>query len=251
MTIFIDKQLRFALNAAAHIKGEIYSENCHEPFEHAFYMDENVLKAGIKPQKFTLLHDYISYRLQFGFDYILKKTGSDFYDEIYVEFDSFNAVYVKHEEYSESDYRSYLNDIYNRFVHSFLVYSTFDILYSDRSTMLRFSENIALEIRKLKFIDYPLYLLRDGVMKRYSSWPAWLKKALIQRESGSCAICYRDLTGVIANNAETAIDHLVPLNMGGTNDPTNLQLLCKECNTNKGGNKTTTSDSYPPFWIVK
>lgn len=250
MTIFIDKQLRFALNAAAHIKGEIYSENYHEPFEHAFYMDEDVLKIGIKPHTFTLLHYYISYRLQHDFDYNLKKTGSDSYDEIYVEFDSFNASYVKFENYSGSDYRSYLNDIYNRFVHNSLVGSTFDILYRDRSTMLKFSENIAIEIRKLRLIDYPLYLSRDGVMKRYSSWPVWLRKALIRRESGSCAICNRDLTGVIANDVDTAIDHLVPLNMGGTNDPTNLQLLCKTCNTKKGGDKTTSSDRYPPFWVV-
>lgn len=251
MAGFIEKQQRYAFNTAAQIKGEIYSEPCHLPFEDAFYMDEDVLKIGIKPQYFTLLHDYISYRLKDDFDYCLKKVGSEIYEEIYNEFDSFNANYVRYEDFSGNDYRGYLNEIYSTYVHEPLVRSTFDILYNDRSTMRAFSEKIAAKIQELKVVDYPLYLLRDGVMIRFSRWPVWLKRALLKRESGSCAICQRDLTGVFANNAETAVDHLVPLNMGGTNDPTNLQLLCKECNADKGGDKTTSSDRYPTFWDWK
>ncbi len=30
------------------------------------------------------------------------------------------------------------------------------------------------------------------------------------------------------------MDHLVPISRGGTNDPRNLQVLCRRCNGSKG-----------------
>jgi len=42
-----------------------------------------------------------------------------------------------------------------------------------------------------------------------------------------CALC--GLAG-----AGLTIDHIVPLHHGGSNDPTNLQILCISCNSSKG-----------------
>ncbi|MEL7628692.1 HNH endonuclease signature motif containing protein [Pectobacterium aroidearum] len=248
MENFVEEQRKYSLNAASAIKGEIYSEDCYIPFEHAFYMDESVLKTSFTPKKFTLLHDYISYRLREYFDYDLKKMGSAIYSSIYEEFECFGVDFKKYEEYSGNDYRSYLNNIFSNKVIDSLAKSTFNILFSDRTLMKEFNLKISYEIKKLNFIDYPLYLARDGVMKRYSSWPKWLRSALLRREQGHCAICQTDLTGLISNNVDGAIDHLIPLNLGGTNDPTNLQLLCKRCNSEKGGNKLTSSDRYSQYW---
>ena len=52
---------------------------------------------------------------------------------------------------------------------------------------------------------------------------------LYAEQSGECPGCFRhyDLDGM-------DIDHIVPLAAGGTNDPGNLQLLCKTCNQIKG-----------------
>lgn len=35
------------------------------------------------------------------------------------------------------------------------------------------------------------------------------------------------------------VDHVIPLFAGGTNDPANLQPLCRRCNSNKGNRLLT------------
>ena len=52
------------------------------------------------------------------------------------------------------------------------------------------------------------------------------KLLLVQR--CKCAVCSEDLEG------KYHVDHMMPLALGGTNDKTNLQLLCRSCNTSKG-----------------
>ncbi|OQP09823.1 hypothetical protein B1692_16745, partial [Geobacillus thermoleovorans] len=44
------------------------------------------------------------------------------------------------------------------------------------------------------------------------------------------------------------IDHIVPLNLFGSNDASNMQLLCERCNTSKGDRSTDTSFINVPFW---
>jgi len=51
---------------------------------------------------------------------------------------------------------------------------------------------------------------------------------LIERQKALCTGCGRDIS------AKFTIDHKTPLSRGGTNDPENLQLLCRPCNSSKG-----------------
>ncbi|WP_329767411.1 HNH endonuclease [Bacillus nitratireducens] len=44
------------------------------------------------------------------------------------------------------------------------------------------------------------------------------------------------------------IDHIVPLQLFGSNDASNFQLLCETCNTSKGARSTATSSVNIPFW---
>jgi len=51
--------------------------------------------------------------------------------------------------------------------------------------------------------------------------------ALFDAQSGACVYCKRQL------GSAYHVDHIHPLSRGGSNWPTNLQLLCARCNNNK------------------
>lgn len=52
--------------------------------------------------------------------------------------------------------------------------------------------------------------------------------AIYERQKSLCAGCSRSIKG------RYEIDHVIPLVSGGSNWPSNLQLLCKTCNRSKG-----------------
>lgn len=55
--------------------------------------------------------------------------------------------------------------------------------------------------------------------------------AIYLRDGFQCAYCLRNLADVPAN--QRTVDHIVPVANGGTNDPSNLCLACKNCNDRK------------------
>src|ERR1039457_2118587 len=71
--------------------------------------------------------------------------------------------------------------------------------------------------------------------------PQWVKRAVYFRENGKCALCRRDLSGLIAIDPKQNYDHIVPLKLLGANDPCNIQLLCKTCNLRKAASPARTS----------
>lgn len=52
---------------------------------------------------------------------------------------------------------------------------------------------------------------------------------LLKLQGLCCAICQQDLGN------KWHVDHVMPLILGGSNDATNLQILCAHCNMSKGG----------------
>jgi 5-methylcytosine-specific restriction endonuclease McrA len=93
------------------------------------------------------------------------------------------------------------------------------------------------EKRRLRFRQDPEY--RARALARAKSTKAKRKGAegsftaadiesIYQSQSGRCAGCGLDLS------ISCQADHKLPLSRGGTNWPSNIQLLCQPCNRSKG-----------------
>ncbi len=61
------------------------------------------------------------------------------------------------------------------------------------------------------------------------TWPKGLKRSLMRRQDNTCAYC-----GYRRRAASMDIDHIIPVVRGGSNDESNLQVICRPCNQRKG-----------------
>lgn len=66
---------------------------------------------------------------------------------------------------------------------------------------------------------------RLGAPGRFKGWQVI---DLLEYQGARCARCNADV------RSSYAIDHVIPLSKGGTNWPSNLQILCVPCNGSKG-----------------
>jgi 5-methylcytosine-specific restriction enzyme A len=57
------------------------------------------------------------------------------------------------------------------------------------------------------------------------SFPKEVREYVFQRDNHQCQSCGR--------STKLAIDHIIPLAKGGSNDISNLQTLCTSCNSQK------------------
>lgn len=58
------------------------------------------------------------------------------------------------------------------------------------------------------------------------SIPLAVKRAIFDRDGSTCVVC--------GSPDRPEIDHIVPWSRGGTNDLSNLRILCRRCNVDKG-----------------
>ncbi len=58
--------------------------------------------------------------------------------------------------------------------------------------------------------------------------PAAVRMYVLERDRHQCQSC-----GKTEQESELNIDHIIPLAMGGSNDISNLQTLCRPCNQRK------------------
>ena len=61
------------------------------------------------------------------------------------------------------------------------------------------------------------------------NWPKGLKQQLMRQQDNTCGYCGKRRTAKTLD-----IDHMIPAVRGGSNDISNLQVICRPCNQRKG-----------------
>lgn len=64
--------------------------------------------------------------------------------------------------------------------------------------------------------------------------PLSVRVKVLSRDNFRCTFCGKSPATDIG--VKLHIDHIVPFSKGGTNEPSNLQTLCNECNLGKSSN---------------
>lgn len=143
-------------------------------------------------------------------------------------------------------------------LHERIVDEVFFLTFINRGLLSLLQHRAAFYLERLKVADMEegdrRLFRKDGVLKR-APIPKWAKKAVFFRDRGRCVLCNRDLSGIISLQSSANFDHILPLALSGTNDVTNLQLLCLECNTKKShrhaGTRSTVERWFSPHPRLK
>jgi hypothetical protein len=200
------------------------------------------------PHKWTILHHTIH---EVTFAYLEYMTGhvaedsTDYFKEILSEAGMKAPAWLKPCSVGRHVYE--LDEILHKACRA-LVPSVFHILFSDREFLAQFQIQISELVKQLKKADHPNIMVSDGTFKRPTYLPTWLKAGVFHRDHGRCQSCWRDLTGLIEPVSDLHLDHIIPLHQSGTNDPTNFQLLCAQCNLAKGKTTKLFPARYIPYW---
>jgi 5-methylcytosine-specific restriction endonuclease McrA len=216
------------------------------------YNPDIFIEISTRFSKFSLLHFYIivaalnHYRREF------RKNG-DCIDEDTLEgywydlFESYEVEIRKYDFDSRTDIFIWFNKNIDQFelLFSKMAEEAFYVLFANREFLLNFNNLITKTITGTVFP--PEFITAKGTIKRIAI-PKWVKTAVFHRDKGRCVFCNTDLTGLINTLTSSNYDHIVPLDLHGTNDPCNIQLTCERCNKSKTNKIGTTSNKYIPWW---
>lgn len=253
-----------AISTAAYVIEMFYSDDLNfENWFNDFDIKETALKKWKKPNKITLVHEYIETLYLEDQNYTLSKHFPvPVITELQLLLNYYQIDYsiVGHIDVSKLDHNNcsnklekYAEDLQSFFVYNLLdivVNDVFSILYMDKDFMHSFNLQCSKIIKRLKVKDHPDLLKKDGVLKRITYYPQWLKSGIKYRDKCRCSICGCDLSSAFTTIVDKNFDHIIPLAEGGNNDPSNWQLLCESCNKTKGARNTAYKNIVFPFWKI-
>jgi hypothetical protein len=202
------------------------------------------------PQKDTLLHDLIRNLNYSDWEWIVQHGSDEVSNELrQLVIGAEISVPAWLQQGRVDEHLSEAYELVERAAGS-IAEATFHLLFADRCFLINFQRILSSHVSTMRAEDYPAIMEKDGVIKRPPSLPNWLRSAVFHRDKGRCQLCFRDLTGLITPQYEREIqlDHMVPLNISGTNDPTNFQLVCQSCNTRKKDKYLVEKPFTFPYW---
>ncbi|MBF4984754.1 HNH endonuclease [Nonlabens mediterrranea] len=250
-----EQNLNHTYSFASQIDGNIQSNIC------LWNYDEDIfIKRSLNFNKKTLLHHYIETTLWNDYNRDIRKHGGDYthhiedFYELFLAFVPSKNPFKNLEKLNDDELDSY-NDKFTeiwknkemefRILFNLIADNVFYLLFNNRSLLLKFNEKISETVADTLYDEN--VLTKKGKIPR-KNIPQWVKKAVYSRDKGRCIKCSIDLSGILSTDRRQNYDHIVPLNLFGVNDPTNIQLLCQSCNLTKSGNIIETTDLYAEWW---
>jgi 5-methylcytosine-specific restriction endonuclease McrA len=215
------------------------------------YSEQLLINSATKFSKDTLLHLYVVTTALNHHRRDFRKNG-DCEDEESMEkwyslFDTYQISIKKFKFNGKQELVNWFDQNINLFAELFnkMADEVFYILFANRQFLLDFNN---LSSKAVMNTVFPTdCVTAKGTIKRVNV-PKWVQTAVFHRDKGRCVFCFTDLTSLVNTLTSSNYDHIVPLDLFGTNDPCNIQLACEKCNkskTNKGG---ATSNKYIPWW---
>ncbi|EJR49138.1 hypothetical protein IIO_06622 [Bacillus cereus VD115] len=267
------KDEHLALSSGINLAGEAigyfykYGRNIIEMFH------KEIIDVIVKPNKITSVHWYLSHFQDVSEDINKVKEYGDELEDVF-NFISriLNEVNLKtdlpvpnfencpdkwHEDCScdcndiVKLWESFVDENHGE-INDLIIHSAFQVIFLDKKFLhdfhLELADFIEVYMDEIK-LAHPNYVTEKNRIKR-QRFPKWLTNAVFHRDKGTCtnSKCRCDLTKLIRPQNTIHIDHIVPLQLFGSNDASNFQLLCESCNTSKGARSTETSSVNVPFW---
>ena len=217
------------------------------------------LNLLLKPQKWSLLHQFIFDNIKLWNQDIINDCGGEetlngsYKNTLTVYGVTFfnENNYPNQNEYDDNrDYSIYLFNLIESKCLRQITEEVFYILFGDREFLMKFNQLVSNKIHSLDISKHEDILQNTGILKRPNSWNTWVKNAIRHRDKDECVFCGKDLTAIKNNTKQPEIDHIVSLNEGGSNDITNLQYSCNQCNNEKS-DTTKTSKWYIPYYKLE
>ena len=202
-------------------------------FEQNKYMAIDVESAIDKDRFENVINKNHEVFYRYGYKYTTFELAIMHYQGCIEKMEDWIAKNIKPEEFESLDvaarYTNYLEDNYYDVIDSIkneVVY----LLFQNREFLMHFNV----------FMSDALSGKSD---RKYV--PSWVKSAVKYRDKCKCVCCQKDLSGImdVEEYREKQYDHIVPLEEGGLNDVSNMQLMCERCNQEKGI-KTYTNNIY-------
>lgn len=235
---------------------------------------DEIIESIVKPNKLTAVHHYL-----FFFQDI-----EDELDKIYKNVDDLEYIYnfmirtlegvnlqpdiprlnfagCNYEYHEECNCREiveqimeYINEHHYK-IDELIVHAAFQFIFQDRKFLhdfhLELSSFVEENMEEIEEL-FPEYVTNKKRIKR-AYFPKWMTDAVYYRDKGTCSNpeCRCDLSNLIRTQNTKHIDHIVPLDLHGSNDASNFQLLCETCNTSKGARSTASSSVNAPYWNIE